>query len=128
MESKRRVLITYGDSIKANDEAPLVTLRRFLNHELKGVVSAVHILPFTPYSSDDGFSVIDYYGVNPSLGTWTDVEAIGKDFDLMADLVLNHCSSQSKWFQNYLANEDPGRGYFIEASPDDDLSAVVRPR
>ena len=122
------IAITYGDSIIQEGEAPLKSLHRFLIRELRNVVSGVHILPFFPYSSDDGFSVIDYHAVNPALGSWENIELIGADFKLMSDLVLNHCSRHSEWFQNYLAGKDPGRGYFIERSPGDDWSQVVRPR
>ena len=62
----------------------------------------MHVLPFTPYSSDDGFSVVDYFEVNPDLGDWSDIEALGEDFDLMSDLVINHCSAESEWFKNFL--------------------------
>jgi sucrose phosphorylase len=122
------LMITYGDSIRTPHEAPLKTLHRFLQKKLKGAINGVHILPFTPYSSDDGFSVIDYTTVNPDLGDWSDLEAIGQDFTLMADLVLNHCSIKSPWFLNFLSGKSPGKNYFIEASAGDDVSKVVRPR
>ena len=122
------VAITYGDSVVEEGARPLVTLRRFLERELSDVVSGVHILPFFPYSSDDGFSVIDYRAVDPRLGDWGDVTAIGRRFKLMADLVANHASAESRWFQNYIARKRPGKYLFFEASPDDDLSLVVRPR
>lgn len=122
------LLITYGDSILREGEKPLHTLREFLHRELSGVVSGVHILPFYPYSSDDGFSVINYAEVNASLGDWADVTAIADEFDLMADLVINHCSSRSLWFENFKQRKDPGVDYFVEADPATDLSAVVRPR
>ncbi|MGD9418089.1 MAG: alpha-amylase family glycosyl hydrolase [Verrucomicrobiota bacterium JB025] len=122
------IMITYGDSIIDEGHTPLKSLYRFMNRELKGVISGVHILPFSPYSSDDGFSVIDYNEVNPDLGTWDDIKMIGADYKLMADLVVNHCSSESKWFKNYLRGEAPGKDYFIEQPPDTDLSEVVRPR
>ena len=122
------LVITYGDSILREGEWPLHTLHAFLRRELRGVVSGVHILPFYPYSSDDGFSVINYVEVNPSLGGWQDVSAIARDFDLMADLVINHCSSRSLWFENFKQRRDPGQDYFIEVDPSLDLSAVVRPR
>ncbi len=121
-------VITYGDSIQAPEEAPLKTLKFFADSYLKGAVSGIHILPFFPYSSDEGFSVIDYSQVNESLGGWEHIEAIGKDYDLMADLVINHCSQRSRWFENFRQRKDPGKDYFIEASPDDNLSEVVRPR
>ncbi|MFT7294980.1 MAG: sucrose phosphorylase, partial [Pseudohongiellaceae bacterium] len=95
------ILITYGNSIMNNDELPLHTLHNFLNRHLKDSIKSVHILPFFPFSSDDGFSVMDYLEVNPSLGEWEDIEAIGKDYRLMSDLVLNHMSSRSRWFDNF---------------------------
>jgi sucrose phosphorylase len=88
----------------------------------------VHILPFYPFTSDDGFSVLDYSSVNESLGDWEDINAIANNYSLMADLVVNHCSARSPWFENFIKGRDPGRGFFYTASPDDDLSAVVRPR
>ncbi|MEH6610314.1 MAG: sugar phosphorylase [Halioglobus sp.] len=121
-------VITYGDSLKVANEKPLVTLKRFLDECTDGVVSGVHILPFYPWSSDDGFSVLDYSSVNEALGSWEDISAIAHRYDLMADLVINHCSSRSLWFDNFLKNKEPGKGYFFTASPDDDLSDVVRPR
>jgi glycosidase len=122
------ILITYGDSIKEEGKMPLATLYKFLNTYMREAVSAVHILPFFPYSSDDGFSIIDYRKVNEELGSWEDIHQIGENFDLMVDLVLNHLSSQSEWFQKFLAGKEKYKDYFIEMSPDTDLSKVVRPR
>ncbi|AZT83374.1 alpha-amylase [Marinobacter sp. NP-4(2019)] len=122
------VLITYADTIRRADEKPLVTLHEFLMDCLADTVSVVHILPFFPYSSDDGFSVMDYLAVNESHGTWEDIERIARDFKLMADLVINHMSARSRWFENFRKRVDPGKDYFFEASLTDDLSAVVRPR
>lgn len=121
-------LISYGDSLIDDDQQPLATLQRFLSERLAGTINGVHILPFSPYSSDDGFAVINYAQVNDALGDWEDIENIAADFRVMADLVLNHCSSRSQWFENFKQRKNPGRDYFIEASPGDDLSAVVRPR
>ncbi len=122
------MLITYGDMIESPDEAPLATLKRFLHDHLQGMVSGVHILPFFPYSSDDGFSVINYRKVDKNLGNWADVAAISEDFKLMFDLVLNHCSSRSRWFHDYIGAVAPARNYFIEVDPETDTSKVVRPR
>lgn len=128
-DQRDAVLITYGDQVRAAGEPPLATLGRFLlDHGLDERLSGVHLLPFFPYSSDDGFSIIDYRRVDPALGDWSDVEALGARFELMFDLVLNHCSRQSAWFQNYLAGREPGLRYFIEVDPAADLSRVVRPR
>jgi sucrose phosphorylase len=122
------ILITYGNSIKAQNEKPLKTLHSFLNEKLAGVFNGVHILPFFPYTSDDGFAVSDYMTVNPALGTWNDISAISADFFLMTDLVINHISSAHPWFKNYLNDIAPGKGYFIEAVDGADYSGVVRPR
>ncbi|MFT7561336.1 MAG: sucrose phosphorylase [Flavobacteriales bacterium] len=121
-------VITYGDSIREEGVAPLKTLAKFYETELKDVINGVHILPFFPYSSDDGFSVIDYVQVNESLGDWDDIEAIASQCNLMGDLVVNHCSSRSRWFDNFKQRKEPGINYFFEAAPDSDLSMVVRPR
>jgi len=122
------VTITYGDSIKKTDEPPLLTLHQFLLKQLKNVCNIVHILPFYPYSSDDGFSVINYSEVNQSLGDWSHISDIAADFSLMADLVINHCSSRSLWFDNFKQGKQPGEDYFITMQADTDLSQVVRPR
>lgn len=122
------VLISYADSIVAKTCRPLEQLRRFVCDNLSGFVSTVHVLPFFPYSSDDGFAVIDYLNVNPSLGDWGDIEQLGGSFDLMFDLVVNHVSSQHVWFRNFLDGADPGRGYFITPPGDADLTRVTRPR
>jgi len=122
------LLITYGDSLLGVGEKPLHTLKRFLDAHANDVLSGVHILPFYPWTSDDGFAVLDYSSVNEALGNWQDIRAIAGDYDLMADLVINHCSSRSAWFENFLRDEEPGRDYFFTASPEVDLSTVVRPR
>jgi len=121
-------LITYGDSIVREGEKPLKTLRTFLQDELANEVSILHILPFFPFSSDDGFSVMDYLSVNPSLGDWDDIAPLGEQFRLMADLVINHASARSRWFENFKKGLDPGRDYFFTAAEDADVANVVRPR
>jgi len=123
------ILITYGDQVATDNEMPLATQHRFLcDRGLTEQLSAVHILPCFPYSSDDGFSVIDYRQVDPALGDWDDVSRLGQDFDLMLDLVINHVSQQSDWFQKYLSGEEPFTRYFIEVDPAIDLTQVTRPR
>jgi len=122
------MMITYGDSLKRVGEAPLHTLAEFLDKRVKEAISTVHILPFFPYTSDDGFSVMDYTSVNPALGEWEDVSAICNHYKVMGDLVINHCSARSLWFENFKAGVDPGSDYFVEIPADADLSAVVRPR
>jgi len=121
-------LITYGGSIRSAGERPLRTLRRFLKAHIGQTIGAVHILPFFPYSCDDGFGVIDYLQVDENLGEWSDVEAIAGEYRLMADLVINHGSSKSAWFQQFLSNEAPGRDYYYTADATADLGLVIRPR
>ena len=127
-DEKDIVTITYGDSIKKESEYSLDTLHNFLSSYLNETINTVHILPFYPFSSDDGFSVINYSEVNQSLGDWENISRIAKDFKLMADLVINHCSSRSLWFDNFKQRKHPGTDYFIECDPETDLSLVVRPR
>lgn len=122
------LLITYADTVRRADEKPLQTLHQFLNDCLRDTISGVHILPFFPFSSDDGFSVMDYLAVNEAHGSWEDVRAIATDYRLMADLVINHMSARSRWFENFRKREHPGKDFFYEADPGLDLSAVVRPR
>ena len=122
------LVISYGDSILQQGEKPLHTLKQFLDRYADGYINGVHILPFYPFTSDDGFSVLDYSSVNESLGDWNDIQSIAADYSLMSDLVINHCSARSPWFDNFIKDRDPGRNFFVTASPDDDLSAVVRPR
>ena len=122
------LLITYGNSFVDGQYKPLDLLHDFLHRHLRGVIDGVHILPFFPYTSDDGFSVTDYRAVNPVLGDWSDISRIAGEFKLMSDLVLNHVSSQSKWFSDYLQGRQPYDRFFFEAEPTDDLGSVVRPR
>lgn len=122
------VLITYGNSVQQEGEAPLKTLHRFLDAEIKGFINGVHILPFFPFCSDDGFAVMDYYAVNKALGDWDDIEAIASDYRLMADLVINHGSSNGQWFHNFIKGEGPGHDYFYTTAPNTPVSQVVRPR
>jgi glucosylglycerate phosphorylase len=126
--SRDVMLITYGDSLQRQGEMPLETLGQFAGEYLGGVFSAIHVLPFFPYSSDDGFSVIDYHAVNPELGTWNEIQAISEDFSMMFDLVLNHISAKSPWFAAYLAGKAGFEDLAIEVDPGADLSGVTRPR
>ncbi|MDK2779341.1 MAG: sugar phosphorylase [Pseudomonadota bacterium] len=125
---KDSILITYGNSIQESGEIPLQTLSRFLKDTLADTINNVHILPFFPYSSDDGFSVIDYRQVNADWGDWNDIASIEEHFHLMIDLVINHCSRENLWFFDYIANNEPYSDYFVEVDPETDVSQVTRPR
>ncbi|CAE7479666.1 gtfA, partial [Symbiodinium sp. CCMP2456] len=125
------VLITYADQLRSDEgaQSPLVALREWLvENGLEKVLSTVHLLPFCPYSSDDGFSVIDYLAVDPDSGTWEDIAALGEPFELMFDLVLNHISQHSEWYAAYKRGESPYDRFFIEADPALDYTQVTRPR
>lgn len=122
------VLITYGDSLRSAGRSPLQTFHDFAGRYLRGCFSDIHFLPFFPYSSDDGFSVIDYKQINTDLGDWRDVERIGQDFGLMFDYVLNHISAKSPWFSAYLEGAPGYEELAVEVSPKADLSSVTRPR
>ncbi|MEW8255337.1 MAG: sugar phosphorylase [Candidatus Thiodiazotropha taylori] len=127
-DEKDSVLIGYGDSIQYPGMTPLASLKQFLDRRLNGVFSMVHVLPFFPYSSDDGFSVSDFRSVNPELGDWQDIRELGENFSLLFDLVLNHMSREHLWFVNFVHDEEPGRDYVVQVSLDENLSMVVRPR
>ncbi len=123
------VLITYADQICSSNASPLQTQQEFLlDHRLNKLISCVHLLPFCPYTSDDGFSVVDYLAVDQASGSWSDIEQLGQSFDLMFDLVLNHASQKSEWFQRFLAGDPEYNEFFIEMDSKADLSKVVRPR
>ncbi len=126
--NKDAVLITYGNTLNRPGVPPLETLGLFARKYLKEAFSAIHIIPFFPYSSDDGFSITDFFAVNPDLGDWDDVKRLSRDFDLMSDLVLNHISSQSDWFRRYLNKEAGFESLALEVDPAEDLSHVTRPR
>ena len=121
-------LITYGDSVRKEGENPLATLSSFVDMHLSAIVSIVHILPFFPWTSDDGFAISDYEKVNPELGDWSDVESLAARYRVMSDLVINHCSASHEWFEQFQRGEKPGSEYFVEVIPAADLSLVTRPR
>lgn len=122
------ILITYGNSIVENGVAPLKTLDGFLGRYLDDLVTIVHILPFFPFSSDDGFAVKDYYTVNPELGQWDDIRMIASKYRLMGDLVINHTSAEALWFENFKKGIKPGKDFYVTVGPECDVSKVIRPR
>ena len=140
LDQSHVVLITYGDSIRHNStdlpfegapalegSSPLKVLKEFADRYLRELVSTIHLLPCFPYSSDDGFSVMDYRQIDPNLGDWADIERLREHFCMMYDLVLNHCSQHSEWFRDFLAGRLPG--FFCTGKPDDErLKQVFRPR
>ncbi len=128
LSEETAVLITYGDQVREPRVSPLRTLTDVTKQTVRGLITDLHVLPFFPYSSDDGFSVIDYESVNPALGDWTDITRLTDHFGLMTDLVLNHVSAESRWFKGFLRGEPEYADYFITVEDGVDLSKVVRPR
>ncbi len=128
LTEKDAVLITYGDSFIEDRKPGLQVLQKFLKSYVKDSISAVHILPMFPYTSDDGFSIVNYSAINPELGGWDDVKNLSDDYQLMIDAVINHVSKSSEWFRKFLRCEEPYKDYFITADPNADYSSVTRPR
>ncbi len=121
-------LITYGDSFLRPGEAPLATLRTIADDVIGDAISTFHLLPMFPWTSDDGFAVVDYRAIYPALGTWDDIARLGEHHGLMFDFVANHVSASSPWFHGWLAGQGRYDGYFFSPDPDFDVSRVVRPR
>lgn len=127
------VLVTYGDSIAGNHGETLQTLHRFVETYNSGAINTIHLLPFFPYSSDRGFSVVDFRAVDPSMGTWESIREMGADYELMFDGVVNHCSSRSSMFRDFLCGSPQFKDFFIAYDSPDDLTAdqrskIFRPR
>ena len=128
LSERDSILITYADQLREPHVFPLRTLTGFCEQYLSGLVSCIHILPFYPYSSDDGFSVINYREVNPEFGHWGHIAPLSRSFHLMFDAVVNHASVQHEWFQAFLLDDPRYREYFVVVDGSPDLSEVVRPR
>ncbi len=128
VDEKDIFLITYGNSIISKSTHPFENLNEFSKRYLKNHIKNIHLLPFFPYSSDDGFSIIDYFKVNENFGTWKDIENLNENFDLMFDCVINHISAKSEWFKEYISGEEKYKNFFIEAELSDELKKVTRPR
>jgi len=127
------VLITYGDMLHGEGETPLAVLHQFVSAYNQGGINTLHLLPFFPYSSDRGFSVIDYGQVDPNLGTWDDIKNMETEYDLMFDGVMNHCSSRSRMFQDFINGDPNFQEFFVAYESPGDLtqdqrSKIFRPR
>lgn len=128
LSEKDSILITYGDTITDGEKPGLEVLHQFLNKYVGEAIETVHLLPMYPYTSDDGFSVVDYRKINPELGDWEQIKEMSSDYGLMFDTVINHISKSSEWFEGYLKGEEPYKNYFITCDKDADYSTVTRPR
>lgn len=108
------MLITYADSMGKN----LKELHTVLNKYYKDAVGGVHILPFFPSSADRGFAPMRYDRVDEAFGNFSDIEAIGKEYYLMFDFMVNHISASSEYFQDFLQKKDRSeyKDFFIRFS------------
>jgi sucrose phosphorylase len=122
------LLIAYGDHVREPDLPPLATLYRFLTAHVGDVVSGLHLLPHYPWTSDDGFAVVDYAAVDPELGEWHHVEDLARDFRLMFDAVVNHTSASNPWFVRWRCGDPDYADFFLAIDPATDVRSVVRPR
>ncbi len=127
------ILITYGDLPRGQDPSPLATLARFCDGYLEGTINTLHLLPFFPCSSDRGFAIIDFETVDPHLGTWEDIDKLKAKYRLMFDGVINHVSSKSRWFQEFLNGNPYYKDFFIsytspEALTPEQRKMIFRPR
>ncbi|MFC1494737.1 sugar phosphorylase [Thermodesulfobacteriota bacterium] len=127
------ILITYGDLVRGSERSPIATLAELCDTYLEGTVNTLHILPFFPYSSDKGFSITDFEEVDPRLGTWEDIEDLESRYQLMFDGVINHASSKSRWFQEFLNGNPFFWDFFIKFNspdelPEDERKMIFRPR
>ena len=122
------MLITYGDTLKTEGEPGLKTLIGFLDRYVGHAIRHVHLLPMYPYTSDDGFSVVDYRKINPVLGSWEEIRTLSSGYGMMFDAVINHVSRSSDWFRLFQEQKEPYTDYFIVCDPDEDYSRVARPR
>jgi sucrose phosphorylase len=128
-------LIAYADRFGGT----LPALSRLLAGPLAGLFTGVHVLPFyRPYDgADAGFDPDDHLSVDPRLGGWDDVRALGTSFDVTADLIVNHASDRSAAFRDVVANGDRSAyaGMFLtfdqvfpSGATEADLVGITRPR
>ncbi len=105
------MLITYADSVGKDLKDLQTAIERYFSDAIGGI----HILPFFPSSADRGFAPTDYTRVDPALGTFEDIAALQQKFYLMFDFMINHISSQSEFFTDFVKNKDksPYRDLFL---------------
>jgi glycosidase len=121
-------IISYPDHISGHQGTPLNVLDEFVRKRLRPAITGVHILPCFPSSSDEGFSVKDYFAIDERYGTWGDIEHIASHGKMMLDAVVNHASIQGDWFKKWQTGTSPFDGFFRTENPEADLASVVRAR
>ncbi len=129
-------LITYVDRFGGGT---LADLQALLTGPLQGVFGGVHLLPFfhTIDGADAGFDPIDHTRVDARLGDWGHVRQLAQHVDVMADVIVNHMSSESPQFQDFAAKGRASAydGLFLtmdsvfpQGATEKDLLAIYRPR
>ncbi len=103
------ILITYADAVRSREASGIEALHRFVETYYDSI-NTIHMLPFFPYSSDRGFSVVDLKSVDPKVGSWEQVRELAFDYDLMFDAVFNHASSRSEMFRGIPARRPAVQG------------------
>ncbi len=127
-DSSTAVLITYPDAISGLDKPSLNILTNIINHKMCNLSSIVHILPFLESTSDGGFAVSNHKSIDKKFGDWVDLNILGKNHIIMADLVLNHISSSHPWVEQFRKGEAPGKSFILSPSLNDNWEKVFRPR
>ncbi len=94
-------LITYPDSLGGNLQKLDQVLDQYFPSIFEG---GIHILPPFPSSGDRGFAPLTYLKIEPKFGSWEDIKKIGEKAPVLLDLIINHVSSRSSYFQDYLHN------------------------
>ncbi len=122
------LLISYADTIVEPNRVPLQTLCDFMEQHLGDTFSGVHVLPYFPATSDDGFAVSAFRDVREDLGDWRDIIRLAERFDLMTDLVLNHCSREHPLARRLWDGDDSAASWFHLEPVDLDTSGITRPR
>jgi sucrose phosphorylase len=92
-------LITYPDSMGGNLQTLNYVLETYFPGLFKG---GIHILPPFPSSGDRGFAPLTYLDIEPQFGTWEDIRRIGEKHAILLDLMVNHISAKSPYFQDFL--------------------------
>lgn len=92
-------LITYPDSLGGD----LKTLKQVIQKHFPDLFKGgIHILPPYPSSGDRGFAPLDYFKIDPQFGTWEDIQDLGRQYGVMLDVMVNHVSQRSVYFQDFL--------------------------
>ena len=121
-------LITYADTLTSPGRPSIQVLDEFLRRRAGGLITLVHLLPFYPFTSDDGFAVTDFRKVRPDIGAWEDIRGMGQRFRLCFDGVVNHVSAHSVYMKGYSEGNPAYSDFFISLDPGTDTRSVLRTR